>query len=1023
MKRDDKTQDIIAEVADASEFSFDAFASYATDPDGKLVRSVEDFVESFHRRASTPKDFNHELELCVDGRDFVFPKIDRGITPTRAIEQVIRGYMRQCRCLIVFGGPATRKHPWISREIMWWGEERPDGPIYFAYTHGTFPYPDKKNEFMPAALIKRGGPDNPAYFDLRNFHHDPDARQSIISKLSNRAVGVSKWLSKKFPFAVAQPSQASKHIPHRFLGYSSQHWKAVRPFEDEVIRLIAQLISDAGMGKFSPDKLTDRFLAAAQEVKRRRAKWATAWSILATVAALIGWAWWDRSQMISHVTTLAGEAQQAIDKGDYERAMRLALVGLPRKDRALWAPSWTDNEILALRSKLEGAAQLSAFVAQLTNSGPTSQRRGLTSATFSSDGRKILTASEAGTAEIWDSSFTEKIATCRASDVVKGNVGRVGVHKPNNLTWIRDSQFSKNGRRVVSVGPRGMAWIWDASGPNCGRVILLSGHQDDVRTGSFSPDGTQVVTTSDDDTVRIWNPNNGEQTYQFSLPGKSAPPDDYTTSAEYSPDGTKIVITRSDGLIAIADSATHEIQPLQERGAFALRASFSPDNNKVVVASDDGSAVIWDVRQRTKTPLPKQFLSVGDASFSPDGRLIATASADNIARIWDADLLELRFAFVGHRRSVSRVQFSPNGELLLTSSSDGTARIWDAVTNVVKAKIKAHQKQIKNIELSRNGGRLLSVSKDGNAIVWRVNNNYKMTQEKVFPPKLSFVTSASFDSEAENVVLAYSDGHVSVANLTNGQERPVAQFQSKGTLSVHFGASDTELVVVSDEDGSRPDANVVLNLSTGEQKPLKDGARLRSLDVATSHNWIAAGSEDGTVGVWDSQSGKRRFSSSQGANVLAVHFNPDQTQFVTAELGGSVKLYDTLTGKLIKELQGRGRDANAARYSNDGSRVVTASGDHTVRVWDVRSGAQIVRFEMPSTAQDAVFTFDGTHVIAALDDGSLMTLDVSWTTGQIDVASRVCREKLGTVATAGKEDDADTVPEDKNVCTPAPDQW
>jgi len=63
-----------APKAQSIDYIYDAFASYATDPDGELVREVEAVLEAFHRRRGLPPQYAREIELCVDGRDFVFPR-------------------------------------------------------------------------------------------------------------------------------------------------------------------------------------------------------------------------------------------------------------------------------------------------------------------------------------------------------------------------------------------------------------------------------------------------------------------------------------------------------------------------------------------------------------------------------------------------------------------------------------------------------------------------------------------------------------------------------------------------------------------------------------------------------------------------------------------------------------------------------------------------------------------------------------------------------------------------------------
>jgi hypothetical protein len=139
----------------AREYAYDGFASHATDPDGPLVRAVEALLEGFHRRPYLPAEYAREIELCVDGRDFVFPKRNRNADGNLdAIEPVVRAYQKRSRSLIVFCGPLSHNHPWIDKEIQWWVHDRPKDPIYFALTHGADPANLQKN--LPPSLYKRG---------------------------------------------------------------------------------------------------------------------------------------------------------------------------------------------------------------------------------------------------------------------------------------------------------------------------------------------------------------------------------------------------------------------------------------------------------------------------------------------------------------------------------------------------------------------------------------------------------------------------------------------------------------------------------------------------------------------------------------------------------------------------------------------------------------------------------------------------------------------------------------------------
>ena len=69
--------------------------------------------------------------------------------------------------------------------------------------------------------------------------------------------------------------------------------------------------------------------------------------------------------------------------------------------------------------------------------------------------------------------------------------------------------FSPDGSRIVTVSEDTTAGIWDAS--TAKEIAVLRGHEGAVFSAAFSPDGSRIVTTSDDETARIWDAATGKE--------------------------------------------------------------------------------------------------------------------------------------------------------------------------------------------------------------------------------------------------------------------------------------------------------------------------------------------------------------------------------------------------------------------------------------------------------------------------------------------------------------------------------
>ena len=66
--------------------------------------------------------------------------------------------------------------------------------------------------------------------------------------------------------------------------------------------------------------------------------------------------------------------------------------------------------------------------------------------------------------------------------------------------WVWSAVFSPDGQQIVTASEDGSVKIWDVGG---NELTTLDGHTDAVRSSGFSPDGERIVTASEDGSAKI----------------------------------------------------------------------------------------------------------------------------------------------------------------------------------------------------------------------------------------------------------------------------------------------------------------------------------------------------------------------------------------------------------------------------------------------------------------------------------------------------------------------------------------
>jgi WD40 repeat protein len=134
----------------------------------------------------------------------------------------------------------------------------------------------------------------------------------------------------------------------------------------------------------------------------------------------------------------------------------------------------------------------------------------------------------------------------------------------------------------------------------------------------------------------------------------------------FSPDGKQVVSSSSDRTIRLWDAATGAaLQTLEGHTDYISSVAFSPDGKQVVSGSDDRTVQLWDAATGAALRTLEGHTSyITSVAFSPDGKQVVSGSGDQTVRLWDAATGAALQTLKGYTSSVTSVAFLPDGKLL-----------------------------------------------------------------------------------------------------------------------------------------------------------------------------------------------------------------------------------------------------------------------------------------------------------------------------------------------------------------------
>ena len=283
--------------------------------------------------------------------------------------------------------------------------------------------------------------------------------------------------------------------------------------------------------------------------------------------------------------------------------------------------------------------------------------------------------------------------------------------------------------------------------------------------------------------------------------------------------------------------------------------------------------------------------------------------------------------FRAHDGAIDAISLSGDGRLIVTAGSDKTLKIWNAQTQTLQGTIALDAGTATSLSVRNN--RAVTSHADGTVAVYDLDSRSRIYS---FKRNDASVWAAAFAGSEDRIAAAGHDWTVALWK-TGSLSAPETLLQGHDNAVQALAVDPSGRWLAS---GSADSIVKLWNLETNEvRRTLRGhGDFISVLSYSPDAATLAAGSLDGSIKLWSATTGRAlRTLNNHKSRVTAIAYSANSDVIASAAEDGTVRLRGLKRSRVYGALKNLGPGAKTLAFANDGRTLVTGGLDGLVRLW------------------------------------------------------------------------------------------